>query len=160
AAGRVVVIAGLIILVSSLNVNFLGMPRVAFALARDGMAPHVFTRVGPRGTPTVALLFVTATILALAVSGTFEFLIRFMMLVAISVDLVVLLGFFRLRQSQPDLFRPMRVPGYPWLPALAILLQLLVLVIIVATQPALAWGAGAMLGGLLVVGYFVGQRNR
>ncbi|MCI0436820.1 MAG: amino acid permease, partial [Gemmatimonadetes bacterium] len=30
AAGRVVVIAGLIILVSSLNVNFLGMPRVAF----------------------------------------------------------------------------------------------------------------------------------
>ena len=159
AAGKAVVVAGLIILVSSLNVNFLGMPRVAFALARDGMAPHAFTRVGSRGTPTVALLFVTATILALAVSGTFEFLIRFMMLVAISVDLVVLLGFFRLRRLRPGLARPMRVPGYPWLPALAIVLQFLVLVIIVATQPALAIGGGAMLGGLLVVGLIVVGRG-
>ena len=159
AAGKAVIVAGLIILVSSLNVNFLGMPRVAFALARDGLAPRAFTRVSSRGTPTVALLFVTATILALAVSGTFEFLIRFMMLVAISVDLVVLLGFFRLRRTQPGLVRPMRVPGYPWVPALAIVLQLLVLVTIVVTQPVLAIGGGVMLGGLSVAGVVVAKRE-
>ncbi len=160
AAGKIVVVAGLIILISSLNVNFLGMPRVAFALARDGLAPRAFTTVGQRGTPTIALLFVTATIFALAVSGTFEFLIRFMMLVAISVDLVVLMGFFRLRQLQPDLVRPMRVPGYPWLPALAIVLQVLVLIIIVATQPALAIGGGVMIGGLVLIGAVVGRAGR
>jgi hypothetical protein len=44
----------------------------------------------------------------------------------------------------------MRVPGYPWLPALAILLYLMVLAIIISTQPALALGGGAML--LLFIG--------
>jgi APA family basic amino acid/polyamine antiporter len=150
AAGKVIVVAGLLILLSSINVNFLGMPRVAFALARDRLAPAVFTRVGRRGTPTAALFFISVLILGLAISGAFEFLIRFMMLIAISIDLMVLLAFFRLRRARPDLVRPMRVPGYPWLPALAILLYLMVLAIIISTQPALALGGGAML--LLFIG--------
>jgi len=152
AAGRVIVVAGLLILLSSINVNFLGMPRVAFALARDRLAPAVFTRIGRRGTPTTALAFISLVILGLAVSGAFEFLIRFMMLIAITVDLMVLLGFFRLRLARPDLVRPMRVPGWPWLPGLAIVLYLMVLAIIVLTQPSLALGGGLMLAALIAAG--------
>jgi basic amino acid/polyamine antiporter, APA family len=157
-AGTFVVVAGLLILVSSLNVNFLGMPRVAFALARDGLAPRAFTRVSANGTPVPGLLFVSVLMLALAVSGTFEWLIRFMMLVAITVDLVVMLGFFRLRTAHPELHRPLRVPAYPWLPALTVLLYLVVLGIIVGTQPHLAIGGAVMLGTLLVLGVVVGRR--
>lgn len=153
AAGNIVVLAGLLILLSSINVNFLGMPRVAFALARDRLAPAIFTRVGPRGTPTAALVFISLLILGLAVTGAFEFLIRFMMLIAISVDLMVLLGFFRLRWSRPDLARPMRVPAWPWLPGLAVVLNLAILAVIVLTQPSLALGAGAMLLILVMAGW-------
>lgn len=159
AAGTFVVVAGLLILVSSLNVNFLGMPRVAFGLARDDLAPGSFTRVTPRGTPAPALLFITGVILLLAVSGTFEWLIRFMMLVAISVDLMVLLGFFRLRRTRPELSRPLRVPGYPWLPALTVLCYLLILLVIVLTQPRLALGAGAMLALLVLAGVVAARRK-
>ena len=53
-------------------------------------------------------------ILVLASTGALEFLIQFMMLVAISVDLMVLLAFFRLRRARPDLERPLRVPGGVW----------------------------------------------
>ena len=158
-AGVAVVVAGLIILVSSLNVQFLGMPRVAFALARDRLAPGAFTRVSPRGTPGPGLLFISAVILSLALTGAFEFLIRFMMLVAISVDLMVLLAFFRLRKARPDLVRPFRVPGGLGLPVVTVLLYLVLLTIIIVTQPGLTVGAGAMLGFLVVAG-LVASRGR
>ena len=151
-AGTVVVIASLLILISSLNVNFLGMPRVAFGMARDGLAPATFTRVTAAGTPAPALLFISIVIMGLALTGTAELLIRFMMLVAISVDLMVLLAFFRLRSAQPELLRPLRVPAYPWLPAVVILLYVLILAIIIGTQPALAIGGGIMIGSLIVGG--------
>ncbi len=155
AAGTVVTVASLVILLSSLNVNFLGMPRVAFGLARDGLAPSRFTQVGEGGTPGPALVFVTAAILGLAVTGAFEFLIRFMMTVAITVDLVVLSGIFRLRRLRPELARPLRVPLYPWIPAVTVLLHFIVLSIIVLSQPMLALGAAAMLGVLWMSGWFV-----
>ncbi len=154
AAGIVVTVASLVILLSSLNVNFLGMPRVAFSLARDGLAPSRFTRVGEGGTPGSALVFVTVVILGLAVTGAFEFLIRFMMTVAITVDLVVLSGIFRLRRLRAELARPLRVPLYPLLPAVTLLLHFIVLAVIVLTQPMLALGAATMLGVLWISGWF------
>lgn len=159
AAGTFVIVAGLLILVSSLNVNFLGMPRVALALARDGLAPRAFARVGGRGTPVPALLFIAAVLFGLAITGAFEWIIRFMMLVAISVDTMVLAGFFRLRRTRPELHRPMRVPGYPWLPGFALLLQILILAAIVGTQPRLALGGGAMLLALVLAGVVTARRG-
>ncbi len=156
-AGTIVLLAGLLILISSLNVNFLGMPRVAFGLSRDGLAPRAFTRITPRGTPGPALLFISAVILGLAMTGAFEWLIRFMMLVAISVDLMVLLSFFKLRRADPDRPRPFRVPGSPWLPGLTIALYVVLLTIIIATQPGLTLGAGTMLAALVMGGYLTAR---
>lgn len=160
SAGTIVTICSLLILLSSLNVNFLATPRVAFALSRDRLAPRWFSKVSARGTPVVAMLFMAAVIFGLAVTGAFEQLIAFMMLVAISVDLVVLAGFIQLRRRQPDLHRPMRVPGYPLVPALTVALYVLVLATIVATQPRLAIGGGIMLGTLIVGGIVTASLRR
>lgn len=151
-AATFVVIASLLILISSGNVNFLGMPRVAFGLARSGLAPRVFQYVSPRGTPVAGLLLIGIVILALASTGALEFLIQFMMLVAISVDLVVLSAFFRLRRTRPELERPLRVPGGVWTAGVTIALYVVILAIIVGTQPWLAVGAAVILGGLAVAG--------
>ncbi|MEJ2185045.1 MAG: APC family permease [Gemmatimonadota bacterium] len=158
-AGKVVVAAAILILLSSLNVNFFGMPRVAFALARDRLGPKLFQRVSERGTPVPGLLLASAIILVLAMSGTFETLIRFMMLVALSVDLMVLTGFFRLH-NRAGLEKPFRMPGYPWLPALTIVLYAAVIVIIVATEPRLAMGAAAMVAALIIGAVFTSRRVR
>jgi len=160
AAGKLVTVASIVILVSSLNVQFLGMPRVALGLARRGLAPAAFTRVGARGTPGPALALVAAILLSLAVTGAFEFMMRFMMAVAITVDLVVLAGIFRLRRTRPELHRPLRVLFYPWLPGVTILLYALILVIVVWTQPALALGAGSMLAALALAGWITARRAR
>jgi APA family basic amino acid/polyamine antiporter len=160
SAGTIVTICSLVILLSSLNVNFLATPRVAFALSRDRLAPGWFSKVNPRGTPVVAMLFMAAVILGLAVTGAFERLIAFMMLVAITVDLMVLMGFFRLRRLQPGLHRPLRVPGYPWIPALTVALYILVLATIIGTQPRLAIGGGLMLGALVIAGLATAKFRR
>ncbi|MEN8145497.1 MAG: APC family permease [Gemmatimonadota bacterium] len=159
-AGVVITAGSLLILVSSLNVNFLGMPRVAFALSRDRLAPSAFRKVSERGTPTLALWFITALIGLLALSGAFELLIRFMMMVAVTIDLMVLLAFFRLRKTRPDLARPLRVPAYPWLPGLTIVLYVAIIAIFVGTQPRLALGGGAMVAALTVAGVVTARRLR
>jgi APA family basic amino acid/polyamine antiporter len=158
AAGTVVVVASLLILISSANVNFLGLPRVAYGLAKHGLAPRAFTQLDERGTPRNALYFISAWIGLLALTGAFEFLIRFMMTVAITVDTMVLLGYFRLRAIRPEMERPFRMPGHPVLPALTIALYIAILVILVWTQPRLALGAGSMLGVLLIIGFVTTRR--
>lgn len=158
-AGTVVLVASLMILISSANVNFLGLPRVAFGLAREGLAPKALATLDRRGTPRNALYMITAWIGMLALTGSFELLIRFMMTVAITVDTMVLLGYFRLRAKRPDLDRPFRMPGHPILPGLTVLLYIAILVILVWSQPELALGAGAMISALLIAGIVVSRRK-
>jgi APA family basic amino acid/polyamine antiporter len=153
AAGTFVTVASLVILLSSLNVQFLGMPRVVLGLSREGLAPSGLLRVSARGTPQPALVFITVILLGLAVTGAFEFLMRFMMAVAFAVDLVVLAGIFVLRRRRPDLPRPLRVPFFPWLPGVTVVLYFLVFATIVTTQPALGLGAAVMIGCLWLAGW-------
>ncbi len=158
-AGLIVLVASLLILISSANVNFLGLPRVAFGLAREGLAPRSLADVDARGTPRNALVMITVWIGALALTASFETLIRFMMTVAITVDTMVLLGYFKLRISRPDLVRPFRMPGHPVLPAITLVLYVAILGILIYTQPELAQGAGAMIGAMLVAGIITTRRN-
>ena len=134
-------------------------PRVAYGLARHGLAPRALGQVDARGTPRNELYVISAWIGLLALSGSFSLLIRFMMTVAITVDTMVLLGYFRLRATRPDLERPFRMPGHPVLPAITIALYIAILVIIVWTQPQLALGAGLMLLAMLVAGIITTRSN-
>jgi basic amino acid/polyamine antiporter, APA family len=77
-------------LISALLVTLLGQVRIFYAMARDGLLPKMFVVVHPRwGTPHIG------TLLAFA---------------------IVCLGVIVLRRRRPDLLRPFRVPGYPWVP--------------------------------------------
>jgi APA family basic amino acid/polyamine antiporter len=137
---------------SSLNVNFLGLPRVAYGLSQHGLAPQAFSKVDDKGTPRNALYLISAWIALLALSGAFELLLRFMMTIAITVDTIVLLGYFRLRAKRPDMERPFTMPGHPVLPIITIALYVVILAILIGTQPQLALGAGAMLLAILIAG--------
>jgi APA family basic amino acid/polyamine antiporter len=59
---------------------------------------------------------------------------------------------FRLRALHPDEQRPYRVPGYPWMPVLVVVLYVMILVLVTFTQPMLAVGAGGLLAALTIAG--------
>ncbi len=69
---RIITVAALVILVSSLNVQFMGLPRVAYGLSRAGLAPRSFSQLSEGGTPIVGLLVVTAIIFTMAMTRSFE----------------------------------------------------------------------------------------
>lgn len=147
-----ITVTALVILISSLNVNFLSVPRVVYGLARRGLAPAALVGVSAGGTPLGGLFLITGLILLLAMTRSFEFLIQFMMFVAISVDLMVLIALFRLRALHPDEPRPYRVPGYPWMPGVVVVLYVMILVLVTVTQPMLAVGAFGLLAVLAAAG--------
>jgi APA family basic amino acid/polyamine antiporter len=147
-----ITVTALIILISSLNVNFLSVPRVVYGLARSDLAPGGLVKVSGVGTPVGGLLLITALVFLLAMTRSFEYLIQFMMFVAISVDTMILISLFRLRALHPQEPRPYRVPGYPWLPVVVVILYAMILVLVTATQPRLALGASALLAAWLMAG--------
>ena len=114
AAGAV---AGLTTVVMTL---LIGASRVLFAMSRDWLLPPSFGKVNHRtGTPvriTVTIGTLVALAAALTPVGTLEFMVNIGTLAAftlVSVAVPVL------RRKRPDLPRPFKVPGSPWLPLLA-----------------------------------------
>jgi APA family basic amino acid/polyamine antiporter len=86
-------------------------------MARDGLLPKMFVAVHPRwNTPHKGTLVTGAT--AAIIAGVFPLnllgeLISIGTLLAFAI---VCIGVIVLRRRRPDLPRPFRVPGYPWVP--------------------------------------------
>jgi len=157
-SGVAVAVVALGILISSLNYNFFGTPRVPYGLARDGLAPLAFTRVNAAGTPTVGLYLTFTLIFVLAASGTFELLIRFMSFLTLVVDGLVLTTVFVLRRRESARPRPFRVPFYPLVPAIAVAFYAALIVLIGVTQPRLALGGTALLSAVAVGAWIATRR--
>jgi APA family basic amino acid/polyamine antiporter len=152
AAGTVLTVGGLLLLLGSINVNFISMPRIAFGLARDGLAPEAFLKLDEKGTPRAGVYLAIGIVLLLSTTGTVEWLIRFMSFVLLVTDGIVILALFRLRRSAPEAPRPFRVPLYPWLPILVAIMYAGILTLIAVTQPALAAGGTAVLLAFFALG--------
>jgi basic amino acid/polyamine antiporter, APA family len=154
-------VVALAVVLAGLNANFLGTPRIPYGLARDGLGPRALTAVNSGGTPTMALFLTAGLIFLLAVTGTFELLIRFLTFNALIVDGIVFLALFRLRRTRPEIERPFRVPFYPILPIVVLLMYAVVITVIVATQPRLAAGGFVFLLVFALLGWVVvGRRER
>jgi len=96
--------------------------RVYYAMAADGAFFRSMARVHPRyRTPAFSLIVQGVWSAVLALSGTYDQLftyVVFMMVISYSATVV---GLFVLRRTRPDVPRPYRCAGYPWVPALYVL---------------------------------------
>lgn len=111
---QVILIVSLVTAVSTINATLLTMPRVLFAMARDGLMLRWTASVNAGGTPAAALFLGTATAIALVLSGSFETLIAIASFLFVAVYLSGFTALFVLRAKQPELPRPFKVWGYPW----------------------------------------------
>jgi APA family basic amino acid/polyamine antiporter len=121
AAGVVSALIALSI-VGAFNVMILAGGRIYFAMACDGVFFARAAKVHPRFlTPGNALLMQAMWTSVLILSGTFEQLLTYATVVIVGISAITVSAVFVLRQRRPDLPRPYRVRGYPWLPALYVL---------------------------------------
>jgi basic amino acid/polyamine antiporter, APA family len=104
---------------SATNGIVLTVPRAFFAMARDGIFFRKLAEVHPRfGTPAFAILACSLWAMLLAVSGTFEQLLTYVVFIGWIFYALGALSVFSYRKREPQAPRPFRVPGYPVTPML------------------------------------------
>lgn len=138
-----ITVLALLVVLASLNGNIFVTPRVIFGLAREGLGPRVLAEVNAGGTPSEAMLSVGIVAVALAASGTFVQLLSLAIALVLILDSLTIAALFPLRARQPD--APFRVPLYPVVPVVFILVYLALLVGTAIAQPWLVAIAVAVL---------------
>ncbi len=136
----------------ALNGNILAKPRVAYALARDGLTFSVLGRAHPRWATPYAAIVVHAlvAILLVALLRDFDRLTTYFVVVEWCALLFAVGAVIVLRVRRPDAPRPFRTPGYPWTPLVFIVGTLAGLSAIVAGEVRLPVPNYSPLWGLLV----------
>lgn len=103
-------------------VLFYGLTRIALALSRDGLLPAVFAKVNPH-THTPVRIILPCGLLMAALAGIFPIrdLAELVNIGTLVAFIIVCAGVLYLHYTKPDLPRPFKVPGMPYVPILGIL---------------------------------------
>jgi APA family basic amino acid/polyamine antiporter len=97
--------------------------RVYYAMAEDGIFFRAFAKVHTRWhTPMISLVLQGIWSGVLALSGKYDELFTYVMFMMVLSYVLTVAGLFVLRRKQPDTPRPYRCTGYPWLPAIYVVL--------------------------------------
>jgi len=131
-AGRLLSPLVAVCVLSSLQATILVGPRIYQAMAVDGL---FFTKLGrmhaTTGAPVVALVVQGLVAMALLAAGSldrrfdrvFDDLLTFTMFAIVAFSTLAVAAVFVLRVRRPDAPRPFRVPGYPVVPALFVVVN-------------------------------------
>jgi basic amino acid/polyamine antiporter, APA family len=144
-----------------LNANVLVGPRIAYAMAADGLFFRGAARLSKRSqTPWIAVLVqaVMATVLVL-VFDEFPKALDYTTFAIVIATLADTSALYVLRVRDPDRARPYRAAGYPWVPALYILANLAIAFSMVRARPAeCLTSMGVLLAGAPVYLLFAARR--
>jgi len=152
----------LISILGTLNATVLVGPRIAYAMALDGLFVAGAERVTEAyRTPgaAIAIQAVVSCLLLLVLRSFPDALdfTTFSILLAAVADVVAL---FRLRRHQPDRPRPYRAWGYPWLPAFyAVACSVIAVLLALESPKESAISVGMLLLGLPVYGWLSRSRG-
>ena len=139
--------------------NTLCGARVYFAMARDGVFFKRMAEVHPRWrTPAFSLIGQAIWGGVLTLSGRYDQLYTYVMFGMILSYMMTVIGVFVLRRKRPDVPRSYRCTGYPWLPAIYVLISGAWTLNMIITRPTQAL-AGTVIVLLGVPGYLYWKRS-
>lgn len=153
--------AGIItlLLISTVSAMIWIGPRVSMVMGQDYRMLKFLGDVNPYRVPVKAIWFQSAITLLMIFTSTFDKVLVYSGFVLNLFTLLTVVGLFVLRIREPDLERPYKVWGYPWVPVFFILLSIWTLVFLAVEKPL-----ESILGFLTVVigwlFYWLDQRKR
>jgi APA family basic amino acid/polyamine antiporter len=114
-----ITLAMVISAIGSMNSSVLSGARVPYAMARDGIFFKIADGIHPKyRTPGRALIFQGVLAGLMALTGTFEELTNLFIFASWIFYGLAVVALFRMRRTEPDLPRPYRCWGYPWVPGI------------------------------------------
>jgi APA family basic amino acid/polyamine antiporter len=134
----------------TLNASTLSGARVPYAMARDGLFFRKTAGIHPTfRTPAGALAFECVFAGVFALTGTFEELTSLFIFATWIFYGLAVVSMMRLRRTEPDLPRPYRCWGYPWVPVLFVAgATALTIALWIARPVRSSIGLGLILSGL------------
>ena len=134
--------------------------RVYLAMAQDGVFFKRMAVIHPKWrTPAFSLIGQGVWAAILTVSGRYDQLYTYVIYGMVLSYTLTVIGLFILRWKRPEIPRPYRCTGYPWLPAIYVLVGAAWTLNTIITRPTEAfWGTAIVLIG--VPGYVYWKRSR
>jgi APA family basic amino acid/polyamine antiporter len=119
--------------------------RVYLAMAQDGVFFRRMAVIHPRWrTPAFSLIGQGVWAAVLAMSGRYDQLYTYVIFGMVLSYTLTVIGLFVLRWKRPDVPRPYRCTGYPWLPAIYILVGVTWTLNTIIQRPTEAFGSAAI----------------
>ncbi len=133
--------------------------RVYLAMAQDGVFFKRMALIHPKWrTPAFSLIGQGIWAALLTLSGRYDQLYTYVIFGMVLSYTLTVIGLFLLRWKRPDLPRPYRCTGYPWLPGIYVLIGAAWTLNTIVTRPTEAfWGSTIVLIG--VPGYLYWKRG-
>lgn len=151
------------ILVSTFGCNnglILAGARVYWAMAKDGLFFRKAGTLSRTGVPAWALVAQAIWTSVLCLTGTYGQLLDYVIFAALIFYAMTTAGLFVLRVKRPDVPRPYKAVGYPFLPALYILLASFVAIVLLIADKTRAQAIPGLVVVLLGVPvYFLTKRS-
>jgi basic amino acid/polyamine antiporter, APA family len=153
-----------LIMVSTFGCNngcILSGARVYYAIAKDGLFFSQMAKVNRKGVPANALILQCIWACLLCLSGSYGSLLDYVMFAVVLFYILTIGGIFILRKKMPDTPRPYKALGYPFLPALYIVLTFTFNIILLIYKPEYTWtGLGIVLLGIPAYWFFRQQQKK
>jgi len=150
-----VTLAIIVAMLGCLNGMILAGARVYYAMARDGLFFRWCGNVHPKfRTPHLSLLFQAAWAVLLVLLGTYEQLFTYVIFAGWIFYALTALAVIVLRRKRPDLPRPYRVFGYPFVPAAFVIAAACFILNTLVARPVEA-GMGSGIVALGIPAYLV-----
>ena len=122
-ASMLVSVGALAGITSVLLVLLLGQPRILFAMSRDGLLPPAMSRVHPRFRTPYLTTIITGSIVAVSAALTpINVVAELCSIGTLFAFMIVSAGVLVLRRTRSEVERPFRVPLFPVIPILGIVL--------------------------------------
>src|SRR6266568_374216 len=114
--------------------------RVYYAMSRDRLFFKSVGKLHPRyKTPVAGLMIQAGWAIVLCVSGSYGQLLDYIIFAVLLFYILTIIGLFVLRFKRPDATRPYKAFGYPWLPALYLVLAAGVSIALLRYKPQYTW---------------------
>ncbi|MEW5819905.1 MAG: amino acid permease [Cyanobacteriota bacterium] len=133
------IVMAIIILVSTIGCNnglIMAGSRVYWAMAKDNLFFKMVGKIDPKyNTPIISLIVQCTWASILCLSGQYNDLLEYIICTGLVFYILTILCVFRLRKKQPDLPRPYKVIGYPYLPIIYIFMAGFIVLNLLVDKP-------------------------
>ena len=160
-AGDIMAVVAIVSLAAGINAWTFAGPRVYFAMARDNAFFKSAARVHPKyKTPAASIIAQAAFTILLILVGSLDAIANYVGFAITLFAGAAVAAVFVLRARDPEAPRPFKAFGYPWTPAIFVLVSLAIVLNAYYSDPRVT-GVGTLiiLAGIPVY-YFFQRRNR